>query len=87
MIFVPIAILVFAASQSGRRHASLPLGLVYLGYLAFASSAVASLSVFFTSGFLALGGIGAAVLGIIPFAAWTVWVSIVMIRAPRGRES
>lgn len=84
MIFIPSAVTVFAASHSGRRHQSLPAGLVYLGYLATVGCAIATLSVFWTSGFMAVGGLGTVVIGLLPFAIWVIWTSIVLIRAPRS---
>ena len=87
MIFIPTAVMVFAGSHSGRRHQSLPSGLVYLGYLATVGSAISTLSVFSTSGFMAVGGLGTLVLGLLPFAVWVVWTSIVLIRAPRAGEA
>jgi hypothetical protein len=83
-IFVPSVIVVLAASHSGRRHESLPSGLVYFGYLTAVGEVVATLSVFFTSGFMAIGGIGTVVLGLLPFAIWVIWASVVLIRAPRS---
>ncbi|MBV8117813.1 MAG: hypothetical protein JOZ01_07525 [Candidatus Eremiobacteraeota bacterium] len=83
LLLGPVAIMVFAASHSGRRHASLPAALVYFGYLTALLDALSSLSVFFTDGFLALGGVGELALGLLPFAVWVVWTSVVLIRAPR----
>jgi hypothetical protein len=87
MIFIPSAITVFAASHSGRRHQSLPTGLVYLGYLATIGAGISTLSVFSTSGFMATGGIGTIVLGLLPFAIWVIWTSIILIRVPRRGQS
>jgi hypothetical protein len=84
LILMPVSILVFAASHSGRRHASLPPALVYWGYLTAVLAAIETLSVFFTSGFLALGGIGGLVIGVLPVAIWVLWTSFVLIRTPRG---
>ncbi len=84
LFIVPLIATVFAASHSGRRHASLPTGLVGWGYLTALLMAITTLSIFFTSGFLALGGIGSLLLAIVPFIVWVIWVSIVLIRAPRG---
>ncbi len=84
MIFIPSAVVVLAGSHSGRRHQSLPVALVYLGYLATLGAAIATLSVFSTSGFMAIGGLGTLVLGLLPFAIWVIWTSLVLIRAPRS---
>ena len=87
LIFLPTSIIVFAASQSGRRHNSLPGGLVILGYVATAGAVISTLSVFFASGFFVMGGFATLILGLLPFAIWTIWASIVLIRAPRGEKT
>ena len=84
LLFMPLSVMVLATSQSGRRHASLPKEHVLFGYLTGLLLAVASLSIFYPGGFLALGGIGAAAIGLVPFGAWVVWTSLALIRAPRG---
>ncbi len=84
MIFIPSTIVVFAGSHSGRRHRSLPAGLAYFGYLATIGCAVATLSVFSTNGFMATGGIGTILIGLLPFAIWVIAVSVVLIRSPRS---
>ena len=87
MIPLPTSIVTFAASQSGRRHNSLPSGLIILGYVATIGAVISTLSVFFSSGFLVMGGFGTLILGLLPFAVWTIWSSIVLIRAPRGERA
>ncbi len=87
MIFIPSAVVLFAASHSGRRHQSLPAGLVYLGYLGTIGSAISTLSVFSTSGFMAIGGVGTLILGLLPFAIWVIWTSIVLTRVPRSGQA
>ena len=87
MVFIPSAIIVLAASHSGRRHESLPTGLAYLGYLVTIGCAIATLSIFSMSGFMAIGGLGTIVIGLLPFAIWVIWTSIVLIRAPRSGSS
>lgn len=84
MIFIPTAVMVFAGSHSGRRHGSLPNALAYFGYLATLGAAISTASVFFTSGFMAIGGVGTVVLGLLPLSIWVVWTSIALIRVPRG---
>jgi hypothetical protein len=83
MIFVPTAIMTVAASQSGRRHGSLPAGLVAWGYLAALGAAISTLSVFFRTGFFVMGGLGTLLFGLLPFTVWIIWSSLVLIRAPR----
>ena len=87
MIFIPTTIVVFAASHSGRRHASLPAALVYFGYVTAIGAAISTLSIFTTTGFLAIGGLGTIIIGLLPFAIWVIWTSAVLIRTPRAGES
>lgn len=87
MVFIPTTILVFAASQSGLRHSSIPKALAYWGYLTCVGCAVSTLSVFSQTGFMAIGGIGTVLLGLLPFTIWVLWASAVMIRAPRSGQS
>lgn len=87
LIFLPTSIVTFAASHSGRRHNSLPGGLIILGYIAAIGAAVSTLSVFVGSGFFVMGGYGTLIIGLLPFVIWTVWTSMVLIRAPHGVEA
>ncbi len=87
LIFLPTSVIVFAASHSGRRHKSLPGGLVIMGYIATAGAIISTLSVFFATGFLAMGGLGTLIIGLLPFTIWTIWTSIVLIRTPRGESA
>lgn len=87
LIFIPTMIMTFAASQSGRRHGSLPSGLVVTGYVATAGAALSTLTVFWKTGVFAMGGIATIVLGLLPFSVWIVWASLVLIRAPRSGQS
>jgi hypothetical protein len=80
LVFGPSAIYIFGVSLSGARHASLPNGLVWLGYLVAVLCAISSLSIFFSTGFLALGGTGTLILGLIPFVVWYIVAGIWMIR-------
>jgi hypothetical protein len=84
LIFLPTSIMTFAASQSGRRHNSLPGGLVIVGYIATIGAVISTLSVFVASGFFVMGGFGTFIFGLLPFAVWTIWTSIVLIRNPHG---
>lgn len=86
LILGPCAIMMVAASQSGRRHASLPRGLVLFGYLAAIGAIIGTLSVFFRTGFFAMGGVGSVIVGLLPFAIWILWASMVLIKAPRSGE-
>ena len=87
LIFIPTMIMTFAASQSGRRHGSLPSGLVLLGYVATLGAAVSTLTVFWKTGFFAMGGLATLVLGLLPFSIWVIWSSLVLIRAPRSGQT
>lgn len=86
MIYIPSAVVLLAGSHSGKRHGSLPAPLVYFGYLATIGSALATLSIFSVTGFMAIGGLGTLIIGLLPFAIWVIAVSIVLIRSPRGVE-
>ena len=81
-IFIPLTIMLFAASHSARRHETFPTWLVYLGYLASIGAAIKTLSVFFTHGFMELGGVGSMVFGIAPLMIWLVAVSLILINLP-----
>jgi len=84
-IFIPLTIMTFAASHSARRHATFPIWLVYLGYVASIGAAVKTLSVFFTRGFMELGGVGSMIFGIAPLMIWLLAVSLVLIKLPLER--
>lgn len=82
-IFVPLTIMVFAASHSGRRHGTFPGWIIGLGYLAAAGAAIKTLSLFFTQGPMQLGGVGSMIFGILPLMVWLLAVSWVLIQLPR----
>jgi hypothetical protein len=82
-IFVPLTIMVFAASHSGRRHGTLPSWIVTLGYLAAIGAGIKTLSLFFTHGAMQLGGVGSMLFGILPLMVWLLAVSWVLIQLPR----
>lgn len=82
-IFVPLTVMVFAASHSGRRHGTLPDWIVWLGYLSALGAAVKTLSLFFTHGAMQLGGLGSMLFGILPLMIWLLAVSWVLITHPR----
>jgi hypothetical protein len=87
LLFAPAAVLALAASHSGRRHASLPVPLVWWGYATAAGCELSTLSIFSRSGFTAMGGVGTFLLGLLPFSVWVIWLSAVLIRSPRGGEN
>jgi hypothetical protein len=80
----PLVVMVFAVSHSGRRHASLPEGLVWLGYLTALLLTLSTFSVFFTTGAFALASPLTLFTGLVPFTLWMIWVSVVLIRVPRA---
>ena len=84
LFLMPVAVMIFAASHSARRHGSMPAWAIYWGYFAAFTCAVASVSIFFRSGFFALGGAGTLLLGGIPFAIWVILASLVLIGRPRS---
>jgi hypothetical protein len=84
-----VAIFIFAAAHSMRRHESAPGWLAALGYLAAFGSAIATLSIFFTNtyAFMAPGQMGPSLFGAIPAAIWLVCTGIVLIQSKRGAAS
>jgi hypothetical protein len=80
ILFAPIGIFIFAVALSGLREGSMPPLLAWFGYLSAILCGAASLTVLGTSGPLALGGMGALLMGIVPLTLWTVATGIVMIR-------
>jgi len=86
-IFLPTSVFLFAASQSGLRHGTLPNALVTWGYIAAFGAAISTLTVFATSGFFAMGGAATLIFGFIPLAIWTIWTSLVLMAPPRAVET
>src|SRR5580704_18649218 len=84
--YAPVAIFLFAAAHSMRRHDSAPPWLAWLGYLAALGEAIATLSVFITStdAFMAPGQPGPGLFGAIPAAIWRVCTGVVLIQSKRG---
>jgi hypothetical protein len=78
--FAPLAVFLFASAHSMRRHASAPAGLAILGYLAALTAGVATFSMFVPSGAWSPVGLGTVLIGILPFAVWTIWTGLVIIR-------
>ncbi|MBV9737097.1 MAG: hypothetical protein JO177_02905 [Candidatus Eremiobacteraeota bacterium] len=84
LFLMPVAVTIFAASHSARRHGSMPAWAVYWGYFAALTCALSSISIFFRSGFFTLGGAGSLLLGGIPFAIWVILTSLILIGRPRS---
>jgi hypothetical protein len=82
--YAPVAIFLFGAAHSMRRHDSAPQWLATLGYVAAAGAAIATLSIFFSGGSMAPGGVAAAVFGALPAAVWLVATGIELIQNKRG---
>jgi len=84
--YASVAIFLFAAAHSMRRHDSAPEWLAWLGYLAALGAAIATLSVFVTStdAFMAPGQPGPGLFGAIPAAIWLVCTGVVLIQSKRG---
>ncbi len=84
-----VAIFIFAAAHSMRRHESAPGWLAALGYIAALGAAIATFSIFFTAtdSFMGPGQQGPGVFGAIPAAIWLVCTGIVLIQSRRGAAS
>lgn len=82
--YAPVAIFLFAAAHSMRRHDSAPRWLSTLGYVASAGAAIATLSIFFSYGPMAPGGPSPGIFGALPAAIWLVAVGIILIQSKRG---
>jgi hypothetical protein len=78
--YAPVAIFLFAAAHSMRRHHSAPAWLAWLGYLAALGAAYSTLSIFYTDPTMSPTGPGPGVLGALPSAVWIVSTGIVLIR-------
>jgi hypothetical protein len=77
--YAPVAIFLFAAAHSMRRHDRAPMWLAWLGYIAALGAAFASLSILSTDAFMAPGQPGPGLFGAIPAAVWLVATGIVLI--------
>jgi hypothetical protein len=82
--YAPVAIFLFAAAHSMRRHDSAPRWLAVFGYVAAGGAALASLSIFFSYGPMAPGGPAPGVFGAVPAAIWLVATGITLIQNKRG---
>jgi hypothetical protein len=84
--YAPVAIFLFAAAHSMRRHESAPRWLATIGYVAGIGAVIATLSIFFTStdSLMAPGQMGPGIFGALPSAVWLVATGIVMIQSKRG---
>jgi hypothetical protein len=80
LLFMPLCIAVFAAARGAHRHRAFSTPLVIWSYVTAAGCGLSTLSVFSLHGFAAVGGVGTAVFGLLPFGVWGIWTSIEMIR-------
>ncbi len=80
--YAPVAIFLFAAAHSMRRHHSAPSWLAWLGYLAALGAAFSTLSIFYTDPTMSPWGQGPGLMGALPSAVWIVATGIVLIRTP-----
>ncbi|HEY1654598.1 MAG TPA: DUF4386 family protein [Candidatus Tumulicola sp.] len=79
--YAPVAIFLFAAAHSMRRHHLAPSWLAWLGYVAACGSAIATLSIFFSSGsFMSPNAMGPGVFGALPSAVWLIATGVVLVR-------
>jgi hypothetical protein len=78
--YAPVAIFLFAAAASMRRHERAPVWLARLGYLAAFGAAIATFSIFFNDQFMAIGSQGPGLFGAIPAAIWLIATGAVLIR-------
>jgi hypothetical protein len=77
--WAPVAIFLFAAAHSIRRHASAPAWLAWIGYFAGFTATVASLSIFFDHSPLSPTSTAVSVLGGGPALVWGIGVGLVLI--------
>lgn len=82
--YAPVAIFLFACAHSIRRHESAPTWLAWLGYLAAIGAGIASLSIFFSDGFMSPGQEGPGLFGALPAAVWLVCTGVVLIQSKRS---
>lgn len=85
--WAPVAIFLFAAAHSMRRHGSAPEALALLGYFAAFTAAVAACSIFVSAGNLSPTGVWTIALGGIPSALWLIWTAVVLIRIKESPAS
>lgn len=83
--YAPVAIFLFAAAHSMRRHDRAPAWLAWLGYIAALGSVISTLSIFFTDPFMAPGQPGEALFGELPAGVWLIATGVVLVsQSSRG---
>lgn len=85
--WAPIAIFLFAAAHSMRRHNSAPPALAMLGYFAAFTAGIATCGIFFTDP--AMGPIGyvTGLLGAVPGLIWLLWTGFTLIGAKASAQA
>lgn len=82
--FAPVAIFLFAAAHSMRRHHSAPQWLATLGYVAAAGAAIATLSIFIPYGPMVPGGPAPQIFGALPAGVWLIATGVMLIQNKEG---
>jgi hypothetical protein len=82
--FAPVAIFLFAAAHSMRRHHSAPPWLATLGYIAAAGAAIATLSIFIPYGPMTPGGPAPQIFGALPAGVWLIATGVLLIQNKEG---
>lgn len=82
---MPLAVFMFAAAHSMRRHGSGPVWLVWLGYVAALGQAVATFGIFWASG-LTADSLVLGFAGLLLFALFVVGASVHLIVSTGGAE-
>jgi hypothetical protein len=78
--YAPVAIFLFAAAHSMRRHHSAPPWLSWLGYAAALGCGIATLSIFFPESFMSPNGMGPGLFGALPSAVWLIATGVTLVR-------
>jgi hypothetical protein len=87
--YAPVAIFIFAAAHSMRRHERAPAWLAGLGYVAALGAGIATLSIFFGSdSIMAPSQPGPGYVGAVPSAIWLLATGLVLVfQSSRGSAS
>jgi hypothetical protein len=85
--FAPVAIFLFAAAHSMRRHHSAPQWLATLGYVAAGGAVLATLSIFIPYGPMVPGGAAPQIFGALPAGIWLIATGIMLVQSKEGSAS
>lgn len=83
VLFMPLAMMQFAATLAMQRYALAPAWLTGIGYAGAAVSAIATVTTFYAVGVMALSG----PIGYVAFSIFALWVVLVGLRLMRSRRS